>query len=75
MDGQLLYASVGITLVFAFINGFDGGSVIATLVCSRAMRPRRALVLVRLQHNQGKHSGDFFFFTLFFGQPLTGLDI
>ena len=48
MDGQLLYASIGITLVFAFINGFDGGSVIATLVCSRAMRPRRTLVLATL---------------------------
>ncbi len=48
MDGLLLYVSVGITLVFAFINGFDGGSVIATLVCSRAMRPRRALFLAVL---------------------------
>lgn len=48
MDGQLFYASIGITLVFAFINGFDGGSVIATLVCSRAMRPRRALVLASI---------------------------
>ena len=48
MDGLLLEASIGITLVFAFINGFDGGSVIATLVCSRAMRPRRALVLATI---------------------------
>jgi PiT family inorganic phosphate transporter len=48
MDGLLLELAVGITLVFAFINGFDGGSVIATLVCSRAMRPRRALVLATI---------------------------
>jgi PiT family inorganic phosphate transporter len=40
---HLLYTAVGITLVFAFVNGFDGGSVIATLICSRVMRPRRAL--------------------------------
>jgi PiT family inorganic phosphate transporter len=48
MDGLLLYASVAITLVFAFINGFDGGSVIATMVCSRAMSPRRALFFATL---------------------------
>lgn len=48
MNELFLYTAVGITLVFAFINGFDGGSVIATLICSRAMHPRRALVWASL---------------------------
>lgn len=48
VNGLLFYASIGLTLIFAFVNGFDGGSVIATLVCSRAMNPRRALVLAAL---------------------------
>lgn len=48
MDNPLFCIAVAITLSFAFINGFDGGSVIATLVCSRAMNPRKALVLATL---------------------------
>jgi len=41
----LFYIAVGITFGFAFVNGFhDGGSVIATIICSRSMRPRRALL-------------------------------
>jgi inorganic phosphate transporter, PiT family len=44
----LLVSAVACTLAFAFLNGFDGGSVIATLVCSRAMRPRKALALATL---------------------------
>jgi len=41
----LLYVSVGMTLVFAFVNGFhDGGNVIATVICSRSMHPLKALV-------------------------------
>jgi inorganic phosphate transporter, PiT family len=42
----LLYFSVGLTLVFALINGFhDGGNVIATAVCSRSITPGKALLL------------------------------
>lgn len=43
---MLLYISIGLTLSFAFINGFhDGGNVIATAVCSRSMSPRKAIFL------------------------------
>jgi PiT family inorganic phosphate transporter len=42
----LLCTAVGVTLCFAFVNGFhDGGNVIATIICSRSMRPVRALAL------------------------------
>lgn len=42
----LLYAAIGITLFFAFVNGLhDGGNVVATIVCSRSMNPARALML------------------------------
>ncbi|MGB6067474.1 MAG: inorganic phosphate transporter [Desulfomonilaceae bacterium] len=45
MNDLLLYASIGITLCFAFVNGLhDGGNVIATVICSRAMRPVTALL-------------------------------
>ncbi len=46
MENVLLYISLGLTLSFAFINGFhDGGNVIATAVCSRSMSPVKALFL------------------------------
>ncbi|MBI5250724.1 MAG: inorganic phosphate transporter [Desulfomonile tiedjei] len=49
MDSPLLYFSIGLTLCFAFVNGFhDGGNVIATLVCSRSMKPFRALLLAAI---------------------------
>jgi inorganic phosphate transporter, PiT family len=50
MSGDpLFYTAVGITLCFAFVNGFhDGGNVIATIICSRSMRPVNALVLAAL---------------------------
>jgi inorganic phosphate transporter, PiT family len=49
LNELLLYISIGITLCFAFVNGFhDGGNVIATIVCSRSMRPLRALVLASI---------------------------
>lgn len=42
----LLHVAIGITLVFAFVNGLhDGGNVVATIICSRSMNPARALVL------------------------------
>jgi PiT family inorganic phosphate transporter len=49
LNELLLYTSIGLTLCFAFVNGFhDGGNVIATIVCSRSMRPFKALVLASI---------------------------
>lgn len=49
MDPILLYTAVGLVVAFAFVNGFhDGCNVIATIISSRTMRPRRALVLAAL---------------------------
>jgi PiT family inorganic phosphate transporter len=46
MEEALPSIAVGITLCFAFVNGFhDGGNVIATIIASRSMPPRRALFL------------------------------
>jgi inorganic phosphate transporter, PiT family len=46
LDTPLFFVSVGLTLCFAFVNGFhDGGNVIATIICSRSMKPFRALAL------------------------------
>ena len=45
MNETLLYIALALTLCFAFINGFhDGGNVIATIICSRSMRPMKALL-------------------------------
>ena len=42
---MLLYIALALTLCFAFINGFhDGGNVIATIICSKSMRPMKALI-------------------------------
>ncbi len=49
MDAGLLHVTIGITLCFAFINGFhDGGNVVATIIGSRSMNPYRALLLATL---------------------------
>lgn len=49
MEEALFYIAISVTLCFAFVNGFhDGGNVIATIICSRAMRPGKALVLAAL---------------------------
>ncbi|MEW6441594.1 MAG: inorganic phosphate transporter [bacterium] len=46
MNEPLLAAAVAVTLLFAFINGLhDGGNVIATIVSSRSMEPRKAVAL------------------------------
>lgn len=46
MSEVLLHTSVWLILAFAFVNGFhDGCNVIATIVSSRSMEPRRALFL------------------------------
>jgi inorganic phosphate transporter, PiT family len=45
LNETLLYIALALTLCFAFINGFhDGGNVIATIICSRSMRPMKALL-------------------------------
>lgn len=46
MSEALLHASVWLILAFAFVNGFhDGCNVVATIVSSRSMEPRKALLL------------------------------
>lgn len=45
MSEILLHASVWLILAFAFVNGFhDGCNVVATIVSSRSMEPRKALL-------------------------------
>lgn len=45
MSDFLFYAAIAVTLLFAFINGFhDGCNVIATVIGSRSMSPKRALI-------------------------------
>jgi inorganic phosphate transporter, PiT family len=42
----LLDISIGLTICYAFVNGFhDGPNVVATLVCSKSMHPVRALAV------------------------------
>ena len=49
MFDLLTYVALGMTLTFAFVNGFhDGGNVIATIIGSRSMHPLRALALATL---------------------------
>jgi inorganic phosphate transporter, PiT family len=49
LNEVLLYISVSITLVFAVVNGIhDGGNVVATIICSRSMPPKKALALATL---------------------------
>ncbi len=41
-----LCVCIAMIFVFAFVNGFhDGGNVIASIICSRSIRPMRALAL------------------------------
>ncbi len=45
MNEILFYLAIVITFCFAFVNGFhDGGNVVATIICSRSMRPATALL-------------------------------
>lgn len=42
----LLFVSVGLALVFGFFNAFhDSSNIVATIISSRAMSPRKALLL------------------------------
>lgn len=47
MVGELLLnISIGLTICYAFVNGFhDGPNVVATLICSKSMHPVKALVV------------------------------
>lgn len=41
-----MYISVGMTICFAFVNGFhDGANVVATIICSKSMHPVKALAI------------------------------
>lgn len=45
-EDSLTWALVGITLAFVFLNGYnDSASIVATMVASGALAPRRALAL------------------------------
>ncbi|HDM10269.1 MAG TPA: inorganic phosphate transporter [Desulfobacteraceae bacterium] len=45
MESMLTVSIVSLGFMFAFINGFhDGGNVVATIVSSRSMSPRKALL-------------------------------
>jgi PiT family inorganic phosphate transporter len=47
----LLITFIAIALVFDFLNGFnDSGNIVATMISSRAMSPRRALLLSAVAH-------------------------
>jgi PiT family inorganic phosphate transporter len=44
-------AVVVVALIFGFLNGFqNSANIVATMISSRAMRPRRALVLTAVAH-------------------------
>lgn len=46
MAELLLDISIGLTICYAFVNGFhDGPNVVATLICSKSMHPVRALAV------------------------------
>jgi PiT family inorganic phosphate transporter len=54
----MLYVLIGVALLFDFFNGFnDSASIVATAIASRAMSPRRALVLTAVS----QFLGPFFF--------------
>jgi PiT family inorganic phosphate transporter len=47
----ILYAIIGSGLLFDFLNGFhDSSNIVATVISSRAMRPRVALLLAAIAH-------------------------
>jgi PiT family inorganic phosphate transporter len=50
----LLYISIGMTIIYAFVNGFhDGANVVATIICSKSMHPVRALALATVSEFAG----------------------
>ena len=45
MDNIFLYLVIGLVFLFTFVNGFhDGCNVVATIIASRSMRPKKALI-------------------------------
>lgn len=47
----LLFASIGVALVFDFLNGFhDSANIVATMISSGAMTPRKALSMSAIAH-------------------------
>ena len=51
---SMLLVLVATALLFDFLNGFnDSSSIVATVIASRAMSPRRALTLTALSHFAG----------------------
>ncbi len=45
----LLYILIGMALVFDFLNGFhDSSNIVATIIFSRAMSPRKALIMTAI---------------------------
>lgn len=54
----LLYILIGFALVFDFLNGFnDSSNIVATIIFSRAMSPRKALIMTGI----AEFSGPFLF--------------
>ena len=51
---ELFPLLLGLALVFDFLNGFhDSSNIVATVISSRAMRPRAALLLAALAEFAG----------------------
>jgi PiT family inorganic phosphate transporter len=54
----LLYILIGMALIFDFLNGFhDSSNIVATIIFSRAMSPRKALLMTAV----AEFSGPFLF--------------
>jgi len=46
-----LYLLIGLALIFDFLNGFhDSSNIVATVISSRAMQPRTALLMTAVAH-------------------------
>lgn len=55
---KLLYVLLGLSLIFDFLNGFhDSSNIVATIIFSRALTPRKALYLTAV----AEFSGPFLF--------------
>jgi len=52
--GSTTAMTIFLAMIFAFINGFhDSGNIVATIISSRALRPRYALLLIALAETTG----------------------
>ena len=53
MTSEVLFI-IGLALVLDFLNGFhDSSNIVATVISSRAMAPRRALLMTAIAHFVG----------------------